>query len=181
MLFLFRRINVCYFAWRLLWTRQTDKVTFREEYAISLYPDPEGDQFQEALKGEKAREHSVRVVQRDGQNLGRLVVLREKNQIGKITILLFENALIVGSQSRTQMLEKLTSFSYLHHKEYGVENNEGHDEVLEGRRLHDPPQSVFESHPLLGHVPLQRGGVDCKVDARFLLDVFKCKSQWFAP
>ena len=38
---------------------------------------------------------------------------------------------------------------YLEHKEYGVENDEGHDEVLEGGRLHEPPQLILVTIPLL--------------------------------
>ena len=32
---------------------------------------------------------------------------------------------------------------YLEHEEDGVEDNEGHDEVLEGGRLHEPPQLIL--------------------------------------
>ena len=58
--------------------------------------------------------------------------------------------------------------SYLHHQEDRVEHDECHDEVLERRGLDDPPESVSHAHSLLGHVPLQRRGVDGKVNARFL-------------
>ena len=57
---------------------------------------------------------------------------------------------------------------YLHHEEEGVEDNEGHDEVLEGRGDDDPPELVLEAVPLTGHVALQRLRVDGKVDAGFL-------------
>ena len=57
---------------------------------------------------------------------------------------------------------------YLHHQQDGVEDNEGHDEVLEGGGHHYPPQFVLEAVPFLGHVPLQRLGIDREIDARFL-------------
>ena len=67
--------------------------------------------------------------------------------------------------------------TYLHHEEDGVEDDEGHDEVLEGRRLDDPPEAVAHAHPLLRHVPLQRRRVDGKVDARLLQSESACKSS----
>ena len=44
---------------------------------------------------------------------------------------------------------------YLHHEEDGVEDDEGHDEVLEGGRLHEPPQFILVTIALLQG--LQRG------------------------
>ena len=38
---------------------------------------------------------------------------------------------------------------YLEHEQDGVENDEGHDEVLEGGRLHEPPQLILVTIPLL--------------------------------
>ena len=58
--------------------------------------------------------------------------------------------------------------SYLHHEENGVENDEGHDEVLEGGADYDPPELVLEAVPLPRHVPLQRLSVDREVNASFL-------------
>ena len=43
----------------------------------------------------------------------------------------------------------------LHHEKYGVEDDEGHDEVLEGGGDDDPPQLVLEAVPLFRHVALQ--------------------------
>ena len=37
----------------------------------------------------------------------------------------------------------LNVFFYLEHEEDGVEDNEGHDEVLEGRRLDKSPQLIL--------------------------------------
>ena len=37
----------------------------------------------------------------------------------------------------------------LHHEKYGVEDDEGHDEVLEGCGLHHPPQLVLVTLSLL--------------------------------
>ena len=42
---------------------------------------------------------------------------------------------------------------YLEHEEDGVEYDEGHDEVLKGRRLDEPPQLILVTIPLLN-----RGG-----------------------
>ena len=42
---------------------------------------------------------------------------------------------------------------YLEHEEDGVEYDEGHDEVLKGGRLHEPPQLILVTIPLLN-----RGG-----------------------
>ena len=61
--------------------------------------------------------------------------------------------------------------AYLHHKEDCVEDDEGHDEVLEGRGLDDPPEAVAHAHPLLRHVPLERRRVNGEVDAGFLQNV----------
>ena len=58
--------------------------------------------------------------------------------------------------------------AHLHHEEDRVENDEGHDEVLEGGGHHDPPQFVLEAVPLFRHVALQRLRVDGKVDTGFL-------------
>ena len=43
----------------------------------------------------------------------------------------------------------------LHHEKNSVENDEGHDEVLEGGGDYPPPQLVLEAVPLFRHVPLQ--------------------------
>jgi hypothetical protein len=58
--------------------------------------------------------------------------------------------------------------AYFHHEEDCVEDDEGHDEVLEGRGDDHPPDLVLEAVHLFGHVTLQRSGGDSKVDARFL-------------
>ena len=44
---------------------------------------------------------------------------------------------------------------YLHHEKDGVEDDEGHDEVLEGGGDDHPPQLVLEAVSLLWHVTLQ--------------------------
>ncbi len=59
--------------------------------------------------------------------------------------------------------------SYFHHEQDGVENDEGHDEVLEGCGDDHFPDLVLEAVALLGHVSLQRGRLDGEVDARLLL------------
>ena len=38
---------------------------------------------------------------------------------------------------------------YLEHEQDGVEDDEGHDEVLEGGRLHESPQLILVTIPLL--------------------------------
>ena len=43
----------------------------------------------------------------------------------------------------------------LHHEQDGVEDDEGHDEVLKGRGDDDPPQLVLETLPLFWHVSFQ--------------------------
>ena len=58
--------------------------------------------------------------------------------------------------------------SYFHHEQNCVEDDEGHDEVLEGGGLDDPPELVLEAGPLLRHVPLERRRVNREVVARFL-------------
>lgn len=58
--------------------------------------------------------------------------------------------------------------AYLHHQQDCVQDNKGHDEILERRRLDNPPKPVLEADPLLRHVPLQGSGIDGKVDAGFL-------------
>ncbi len=57
---------------------------------------------------------------------------------------------------------------YLHHEEDGVENDEGHDEVFEGRGDDDPPELVLEAVALPRHVALQRLSVDREVNAGLL-------------
>ena len=44
---------------------------------------------------------------------------------------------------------------YLHHEKNGVEDDEGHDEVLEGGGDDHPPQLVLEAVSLFWHVTLQ--------------------------
>ena len=60
--------------------------------------------------------------------------------------------------------------SYFHHEQDGIENDEDHDEVLKGCGDHHPPDLVLEGVHLTRHVPLQRPGLDGKVDASFLKD-----------
>ena len=38
---------------------------------------------------------------------------------------------------------------YLEHEQDGIEDDEGHDEVLKGRRLDQPPQLILVTIPLL--------------------------------
>ena len=72
-----------------------------------------------------------------------------------------------GSSSPVKKIKK-NSNAYLHHKEDGVEHNEGHDEVLEGRGDDDPPELVLEAVPLPGHVALKRLRVDREVNTGLL-------------
>ena len=87
-----------------------------------------------------------------------------------ITTLDHHHCPLVLGKNATEWLERLIRryVSYLHHEQNSVKHNESHDEILKGRGLDDPPQLVFEPSPLLRHVPLQRGRVDGKIDARFL-------------
>ena len=57
---------------------------------------------------------------------------------------------------------------YLHHEEDCVEDDEEHDEVLEGAGHDHPPQFVLEAVSLLRHVALQGLGLDGEVNAGFL-------------
>ena len=66
----------------------------------------------------------------------------------------------------SRSLPKFPTKLYLHHEEDGVEDDEKHDEVLEGAGHHHPPQLVLEAVPLLRHVPLQRPRLDGEVDTR---------------
>ena len=59
---------------------------------------------------------------------------------------------------------------YLHHQEQGIEDDQQHDEVLEGSGDHHTPQLVLEAVPLLRHVALQGFGLDGEVNAGFLRD-----------
>ena len=63
---------------------------------------------------------------------------------------------------------KKTIYGYLHHEEDGVEHNEGHDEVLEGRGDDDPPELVLEAVPLPGHVAFKWLRVDREVNTGLL-------------
>ena len=38
---------------------------------------------------------------------------------------------------------------YLEHEEDGIQNDEGHDEVLEGRGFDEPPQLILVTIPFL--------------------------------
>ena len=58
--------------------------------------------------------------------------------------------------------------SNLHHEEDSVEDDKGHDKVLEGGADHHPPQLVLEAVPLPRHVALKRLGINRKIDACFL-------------
>ena len=60
--------------------------------------------------------------------------------------------------------------AYFHHEEDGVEDDEDHDEVLEGRGDDHAPDLVLAAVHLLGHVALQGLGLDGEVDAGFLLE-----------
>lgn len=52
---------------------------------------------------------------------------------------------------------------YLHHEDDGVESNQSHDAVLEGRRHHKLPHAILEAQFILRHVSCQRFGVNCKI------------------
>ena len=56
----------------------------------------------------------------------------------------------------------------LHHEEDSVEDDKGHDKVLEGGADHHPPQLVLEAVPLPRHVALKRLGINRKINACFL-------------
>ncbi len=58
--------------------------------------------------------------------------------------------------------------AYFHHEQDCVEDDEDHDEVLEGRGDDHTPDLVLEAVHLLGHVALQGPRLDGEVDARFL-------------
>ena len=47
---------------------------------------------------------------------------------------------------------KPRDFSYLHHQKNRIENNQGHDEVLERCRLNNPPKPIFETNSFFWHV-----------------------------
>ena len=65
---------------------------------------------------------------------------------------------------------------HLHHEEKRVENDKGHDEVLEGRGDDHLPDLVLEAVPFFGHIPLQRLGMDSEVDTSFLKVLFSSDS-----
>ena len=71
----------------------------------------------------------------------------------------------------TRMLMTMTTMTtstYLHHEDDGVERDERHDEVLERIRDDDAPDAVLHRIFVVGHVATQRARVDGKVDALFL-------------
>lgn len=52
---------------------------------------------------------------------------------------------------------------YLHHKDNGVERNQSHDAVLEGRRHHKLPHAILETQFILRHVASQRPCIDGEI------------------
>ena len=52
---------------------------------------------------------------------------------------------------------------YLHHQDDGVERDQSHDAVLEGRRHHELPHAVLEAQFIFWHVASQRLGVDGEI------------------
>lgn len=52
---------------------------------------------------------------------------------------------------------------YLHHEDDGVERNQSHDAVLEGRRNYKLPHAILEAEFILRHVASQRPGVDGEI------------------
>lgn len=47
-------------------------------------------------------------------------------------------------------------YNYLHHEQQCVKHNEGHDEILEGRRDDYSPHFVLKTCPFAWHIPLER-------------------------
>lgn len=58
--------------------------------------------------------------------------------------------------------------TYLHHEQQCVENDEGHDEILEGRRDDYSPHFVLKTRPFAWHIPLKRSRFYREVYTRFL-------------
>ena len=58
--------------------------------------------------------------------------------------------------------------SYLHHQQQRIEHDERHDEIFKRRRDHHSPDFVFQTVTVLGHVSLQRLGLNGEIDTRFL-------------
>lgn len=63
---------------------------------------------------------------------------------------------------------KPTRHTYLHHEQQRVQNDQYHDEILEGRRHHQSPYFVLHAVPVFGHVPLQRSCLYGEIYAGFL-------------
>ncbi len=55
--------------------------------------------------------------------------------------------------------------SHLHHKDNGVEGNQGHDGVFKWRRHHKLPHAVLECLFVLRHVACERFCIDGEVYA----------------
>ena len=66
------------------------------------------------------------------------------------------------------MGELLVFATHFCHEDDCVERDEGHDEVLERVRHHDCPDAETRRIFVLGHVPTQRLGIDCKINTLFL-------------
>lgn len=62
---------------------------------------------------------------------------------------------------------------YLHHQYDGVECDQSHDAVLEGRRHHKLPHAILETQLVLGHVARQRSSVNDKIDTSSLSEASK--------
>ena len=73
-----------------------------------------------------------------------------------------------GSYTDRQVEQYTADLAYLHHEEDGVEDDEGHDEVLEGGGYDHSPQLVLEAVSLTRHVALQRLRIDREVNAGLL-------------
>ena len=113
------------------------------------HPASEGVNFHGALEGEETGEGGVHVVQDELVGVSLMVVLDDV-----ATLINFSSVLYLSTPKNYRHV------LYLHHQQQCVEDDEQHDEVLEGTGDDDPPQFVFEAVPLLRHVPLQGLGLD---------------------
>ena len=83
-----------------------------------------------------------------------------------------------------KLLSKRKRSTYLHHEQNGVQDDQGHDDVLKAGANHQFPDSILERVLVFRHVSLTGPSLDGEIDATFLVFIqmafFQFLSAWQA-
>lgn len=130
--------------------------------AVGSYQRAERDDLEDWFHEEEGGKHNVEVLQ-DFIIRFRCTVKLEGHKKKEVWVSQTPNFPLLYRYSEVFYGVESCECLYLHHKDDGVERNQSHDAVLEGRRNYKLPHAILEAEFILRHVASQRPGVDGEI------------------